>query len=87
MKRTQIYLTADQQEFLENLAFVLSRKQHKRISISEVIRQAIDMLKEEYEGVENETDLILKSSHLMEGLSRAREEKDLLDHEDVFGQQ
>ena len=87
MKRTQIYLTADQQEFLENLAFVLSRKQHKRISISEVIRQAIDMLQKEYDGVENETDLILKSSHLMEGLSRARVEKDLLDHEDVFGQQ
>ena len=35
-------------------------------------------------GTENETDLVVSSPHLMESLSRAREEKGLLDHEDVF---
>lgn len=41
MKRTQIYLSTDQYEFLENLAFLTSKKEHKRISISEIIRNAI----------------------------------------------
>lgn len=85
MKRAQIYLTADQHEFLENLAFVMSRKQHKRVSMSEIIRQAIDQLQEKHPGVENETDLILSSPHIMEGLSKAREEKGFLSHEEVFG--
>lgn len=48
MKRTQIYISPDQYEFLENLAFLTSKKEHKRISISEIIRNAITMLKEHY---------------------------------------
>ena len=48
MKRTQVYISPDQYEFLENLAFLTSKKEHKRISISEIIRNAITMLKEHY---------------------------------------
>ena len=48
MKRTQIYLSDDQHEFLENLAFLTGKKEHKRISISEIIRNAITMLKDHY---------------------------------------
>ena len=48
MKRTQIYISPDQYEFLENLAFLTSKKEHKRISISEIIRNAITMLKDHY---------------------------------------
>ena len=87
MKRAQIYLTADQHEFLENLAFVMSRKQHKRVTMSEIIRRAIDLLQEEYPAVENETDRLLRSPRLMESLARAREEEALLDFEDVFGRE
>ena len=48
MKRTQIYLSPEQYEFLENIAFISSKKEHKRISISEIIRKAINQFKEQY---------------------------------------
>ena len=48
MKRTQIYLAPDQYKFLENLAFLESKKEHKRVSISEIIRNAISIFKEIY---------------------------------------
>jgi Arc/MetJ-type ribon-helix-helix transcriptional regulator len=87
MKRTQIYLEQEQQEFLENLAFVIGKQKHKKVSVSEVIRSAINLLREKYdeEELENETELILKSDHLMTGIKNAKNEKDFLSHEEVFG--
>ncbi|HPW60112.1 MAG TPA: hypothetical protein PLK58_15795 [Candidatus Rifleibacterium sp.] len=87
MKRTQIYLESDQHDFLENMAFVIGKKSHKKVSISEVIRSAIDLLREKYDAkqLEDETELILKSDHLMAGIKKARNEKKLLSHEEVFG--
>lgn len=87
MKRTQIYLESDQQDFLENIAFVISKKNRKKVSISEVIRSAIELLREKYDSkqLESETELILKSDHIMAGIKKARNEKKLLSHEEVFG--
>ena len=87
MKRTQIYLESDQQDFLENMAFVIGKKNRKKVSIYELIRAAIDLLREKYDArqLEDETELILKSDHLMTGIKKARSEKKLLSHEEVFG--
>lgn len=87
MKRTQIYLEPEQQDFLENLAFVMGKQKHKKVSVSEVIRSAINLLREKYDTdqLENETELILKSDHLISGIRKARNEKDMLSHEEVFG--
>ena len=87
MKRTQIYLDEAQHNFLENLAFIISRKKRKKISISEMIRTAIDLLQEKYppDKVESEMDVILNSPLILEGIKKARRQKRLLSHEDVFG--
>jgi len=44
-------------------------------------------LREKYDSkqLEDETELILKSEHLMAGIKKARNEKKLLSHEEVFG--
>ena len=55
MKRTQIYLTTEQHEFLENLAFYLSRKENKKTTISELIRQAIGNLQAKYGNIKEES--------------------------------
>lgn len=84
MKRTQIYLDEGQQVFLEGLAFLLSRKEKKRVSISELIRRAIEILKKKYPEVPTETDLILNSPSLLKGIEKAKKEKKLLSHKAVF---
>ena len=48
MKRTQIYISSEQYEFLENIAFIESKKEQKRVSISEIIRNAINIFKQNY---------------------------------------
>ncbi|NLM17188.1 MAG: hypothetical protein GX221_05665 [Candidatus Riflebacteria bacterium] len=88
MKRTQIYLEAEQKDFLENMAFIISKKNGKKVSVSELIRSAIELLRDKYgaKQIEDETELILKSEHLMSGIRKARNEKKLLSHEEVFGE-
>lgn len=85
MKRTQIYLTTEQQDFLENMAFISGKKMNKKVTVSSMIRKAIDLFIEANNGVETETDLILKSNLLISGLEKARNQKDLLEHKDIFG--
>ena len=87
MKRTQIYLDAVQYDFLENMAFVWSKRDKRKTSISEIIRSAIDLLKEKCDAkqIESETDVILKSELLIEGIKKARNQKSLLSHKEVFG--
>lgn len=87
MKRTQIYLDQAQHDFLENLAFLWSKKNKKKISISEIIRSAIELLKEKCDSkrVESETDVILESALLLDGIKKARGQKGFLSHEEVFG--
>ena len=85
MKRTQVYLTSEQHEFLENLAFYLSKQTHKKTTISELVRQAIDKMQENYKNIKDETNFILNSELLLDGLEKGRNEKGLLNHSDVFG--
>ena len=87
MKRTQIYLDPAQHDFLENLAFLWSKRDGKKISLSEVIRSAIELLKEKYgsKSVESETDVILESAFLLDGIKKARGQKGFLSHEEIFG--
>ena len=87
MKRTQIYLDPAQHDFLENLAFLWSKRDKKKVSISEIIRSAIDLLKEKYgsKQAESETEVILKSAFLLQGIKKARRQKGSLTHEEVFG--
>jgi len=71
MKRTQIYISPDQYEFLENMAFLTSKKEHKRISISEIIRNAITMLKEHYSKNKIEDkDLLYLKKHASKSLEK-----------------
>ena len=65
MKRTQIYIPLDQYEFLESLAFKESRREHKRVSISEVIRNAINLLKEQYQRNKSEESYLLSLKKLV----------------------
>ena len=87
MKRTQIYLDPAQHDFLENLAFLWSKRDGKKISLSEVILSAIELLNERVcaKKTESETEAILKSSFLLEGIKKARGQKGFLSHEEVFG--
>lgn len=47
MKKAQIYIYPEQYEFLESIISINSKK-HKKLSISELIRDAINLLKEQY---------------------------------------
>lgn len=85
MKRTQIYLDNARHDFVESMAFLKSRQTRKRVTVSEVIRTAIDLLEKQHRSVESETDMILQSDLLMEGLKKASKQKGLLSHKDVFG--
>ena len=87
MKRTQIYLDPAQHDFLENLAFLWSKRDGRKISLSEVIRSAIELLEEKVgtKKAESETEAILKSAFLLEGIKKARGQKGFLSHEEVFG--
>jgi len=87
MRRTQIYLTAEQHDFLENLAFYLSKKDNNKTTISKLVRQAIENMQAKYGNVKDETDLILESSLILEGLERARNSKKVFDHDEVFGEE
>ena len=83
--RTQIYLDSEQKNFLEDVAYILSRQNGIKISISELIRQGIEKLKQDYKGLIDETDLIISNPKLLKKIKTARKEKGFLTHEEVFG--
>ena len=57
MKRTQIYLSKDLHNKLENFAFIFSKKEKKKITMSEIIRRALKTYFEENENIPNEITL------------------------------
>lgn len=60
MIRTEIYLTEEQKQALTSLAYVESAKKVGRISMADIVRQAIDQY------LENRTDLpLLKEASLL----------------------
>lgn len=83
--RTQIYLDSEQKNFLEDVAYILSRQSGTKVSISELIRQGIESLKKDYKSLIDETDLIISNPKLLKQIKTARKEKGFLTHEEVFG--
>ena len=53
--------------------------------MSELIRNAIELLREKYQDTEDETSLIIQSDLLMKGIEQAKSQKELLTHKEVFG--
>ncbi len=56
--RKEIRLTAEQVEFLRNAAFLFSKKQGRRITEADIIREALDAYRHAVEGT-SETDWIM----------------------------
>ena len=72
MYRTEMYLREDQMDALRNQAFILTKKREKRIAISEIIRDAIDLWLNRHKA--SEMDLILSSPSLLKDIESARKE-------------
>jgi hypothetical protein len=85
MERTQIYLNAEQRRFLESMAFYLSQKSKTRVTMSELIRRAVDDMQKKHGNFQSETDLIIHNSLIMKDLKKAKEEEEFLEYDDVFG--
>lgn len=85
MKRTQIYLDPEQHDFLEAMAFYLGRSQKRKVSMSEVIREAIEQMRLKNPKILSETDLILRNADFVKDIMEARAEEGFLEYEDVFG--
>lgn len=72
MHRTEMYLREDQMDALQNQAFVLTKKGKKRVAISQIVRDAVDLWLKRHKSTE--TDLILSSPELLKGIESARQE-------------
>lgn len=82
--RTQIYLDSKQRDLLDDIAYSLRKQTGRKTSISELIREGIELLKQEYQ-ITDETDIIINSTLLLDGIENARKEKGFLSHKEVFG--
>jgi len=82
--RTQIYLDSKQRDLLDDIAYSLRKQTGRKTSISELIREGIELLKQEYQIID-ETDIIINSPILLDGIEKARKEKGFLTHKEVFG--
>jgi hypothetical protein len=64
MIKTQIYLLPEQYEFLNNVATAKSQEIKKRVSVSEIVRNSIGLLKEQYfRNKTEEKDLLYLKSY------------------------
>jgi len=86
MHRTEMYLREDQMNALQNQAFLLTKKGKKRVAISEIVREAIDLWLKRHRA--SEMDTILSSPTLLKDIETARKELragKLLSREDALG--
>lgn len=58
-----MYLREDQFDALQNQAFVLTKKEKKRMPIAQIVRDAVDLWLKQHKT--SETDLILSSPALL----------------------
>lgn len=72
MHRTEMYLREDQMDALHNQAFVLTKKEKKRVAVSQIVRDAVDLWLKRHHSTE--TDLILSSPELLSGIKSAKKE-------------
>ena len=90
MHKAEIYLREDQSRFLHDLSYVESRRSGKRVSIAQLIRNAVDILMKGKEiAVHKETKAILSNPHFLKDIKLAQKELDAgkysTDTEEVFG--
>lgn len=90
MYKAEIYLREDQSRFLQDLSYVESRRIGKRISIAQLIREAVDtLMKGKKEVVHKETQAILSNPQFLSDIKQAQKElasgKYSTDTEKVFG--
>lgn len=72
MHRTEMYLREDQLDALRNQAFILTKRGVKRIAISQIVREAIDLWLEKHRS--KEMDVVLSSQVLLSGVASAKRE-------------
>jgi hypothetical protein len=72
MHKTLVYLREDQLDLLQNYAFVLTKKEKKRVPLAQIVRDAVDLWLNEHRS--SETDLILSSPNLLQGIASAKKE-------------
>ena len=72
MHRMEMYIREDQVEALRNQAFVLTKKENKRIAIATIVRDAIDLWLKKNQATE--TDLVLSSPKLLKDIKSAKKE-------------
>lgn len=90
MHKAEIYLREDQSRFLHDLSYVASRRLGKRISIAQLIREAVDILiKGKKLAVHKETAAILSNPQFLKDIRQAQKElgagRYFNDTEEVFG--
>lgn len=72
MHRTEIYLTEKQKEILHDLAYVQTKKSKRRVSISELIRTALNWWVEEIGA--DETELVASNPEMLADIKAAKKE-------------
>lgn len=90
MYKTEIYITKDQSRFLYDLSYVESRRSGKRVSIAQLVRNAIDVLmKGKGSAVHKETKAILSNPQFLKDIKLAQKELAAGEYstntEEVFG--
>lgn len=77
MYKTEVYLREEQSRFLHDLSYLESRRRGRRVSIAQLIRDAVDILmRRKKETVHKETQVILSNTQLLEDIKHAQKELD-----------
>lgn len=75
MYKAEIYLREDQSRFLQDLSYIESRRIGKRVSIAQLIREAVDtLMKGKKEVVHKETQAILSNPQFLRDITLAQKE-------------
>ena len=91
MHRMEIYIDENQRDILRDIAHLRSKKEKKRVGISELIRDAVDMwINKEIKKIKalDETDFVLQHPDMLSDIKEAKRELEkgkLLTREEAFG--
>lgn len=90
MNKSEIYLREDQVRFLHDLSFLETRKRGKRVSMAQLIRDAVDtLIQKRSKTVHKETLAILSNPQFLKDIHEAHEDSKKknysTDTEEVFG--
>ena len=75
MHKAEVYLREQQSRFLHDLSYVESRRLGKRVSIAQLIREAVDILmRTKKTAVHKETQAILSNPQFLKDIKQAQKE-------------